>query len=89
MGIWKRFVRAVPWWMKTEFRHYRPLYYLCVLELPITVATLALYGIADPDTYRTALWTEGSRNGWNSNPIELLYAAANYKQMDAPLPWSQ
>jgi hypothetical protein len=89
MGIYRRLVRATPWWMKTDFRHVRPLYWLCALEFPFTVASLALFGIADPDTYRTALWTEGSTFGWNSDPIEILYSFANYQPMQPPTPWNQ
>ena len=62
---------------------------LFVVEFPFTVACLALFGIADPDTYRTSLWKEGANHGWNSDPIELLYAYANYKPMKAPAPWNQ
>lgn len=60
-----------------------------VLELALTVAALALYGIAAPDLYRTKLWQEGSNHGWNSNPNQLIYAAANYRPVVEPLPWSQ
>lgn len=61
---------------------------LFVLELPLTVACLALFGIADPDTYRTTMWQIGSDNGFNSNPNEILYAAANYRPIHVPLIWS-
>lgn len=62
--------------------------YLFILEVPLTIAALTLFGLADPDTYRTSLWQEGSNHGWNSDPSELLYAAANYKPIRAPGPWS-
>ncbi|KAI9677965.1 MAG: negative regulator of the PHO system [Bathelium mastoideum] len=62
---------------------------LFVIELGLVVATLALFGIANPDTYRSALWQDGSDNGFNSNPDEALYAAYNYQNFNAPLPWSQ
>lgn len=60
-----------------------------VIELIIEVAALALYGIAQPDLYRTRLWKEGSDHGWNSNPNEIIYAYANYRPIKTPLPWSQ
>lgn len=62
---------------------------LFILELLITVAALALFGIASPDLYRTKLWQEGSDHGWNSNPNQILYAYANYRPIHYPLPWSQ
>ncbi|KAK3723049.1 hypothetical protein LTR37_002195 [Vermiconidia calcicola] len=62
---------------------------LFVLELPLTVAALALFGIADPNTYRTRLWQNGADKGFNSNPNEILYAYANYRPISVPLIWSQ
>jgi hypothetical protein len=70
----------------------RPVIYtviaLIVLEFPLTVATLALFGIADPDTYRTKLWQDGFSNGFNSDPAAPLYAAANYRSIKVPIIWS-
>ena len=63
--------------------------YLAILEFPLTVACLALFGIAQPDTYRTKLWKEGYNNGWNSDPLDIVYAIANYKPVDTPKPWAQ
>lgn len=62
---------------------------LFLIEFPFTVAALALYGIADPDLYRTTLWQNGSDAGFNSNPNEILYAYANYRPISVPLIWSQ
>ena len=62
---------------------------LFALELPLSIAALALFGIAQPDLYRTRFWQEGSDHGWNSNPNQIVYAYANYKPISAPLPWSQ
>ena len=62
---------------------------LFVFELPLTVAALALFGIAQPDLYRTRFWQEGADHGWNSNPNQIIYGIANYKPVKAPLPWSQ
>jgi hypothetical protein len=79
----------IPWWVRLEWRMPRVLLALCVLEFPLTVACLALYGIADPDTYRTALWQEGANNGWNSDPSIILYAISNYRPIPVPTPWAQ
>ena len=61
---------------------------MMAFEMPLSVAALALYGIASPDLYRTQFWQEGSNHGWNSNPNQLIYAYANYKPISPPLPWS-
>ena len=66
-----------------------PWYTFLALELPLTVALLALFGIADPDTYRTKLWQDGADNGFNSSPTAGLYAAANYQPYKTPAVWSQ
>lgn len=62
---------------------------LFVAELPLSIAILALFGIAQPNLYRTQFWQEGSDHGWNSNPNQIIYAYANYNPIKAPLPWSQ
>lgn len=62
---------------------------LLVIEIPLTIAALALFGIADPDTYRTKLWRNGSVKGFNSDPNEILYAYANYRPISVPLVWSR
>ncbi|KAK0252500.1 hypothetical protein B0A54_05758 [Friedmanniomyces endolithicus] len=61
---------------------------LIVIEFPLTVACLALYGIADPDTYRTKLWQNGYDKGFNSAPNSILYNYANYKPAYTPMIWS-
>ena len=60
-----------------------------ILEIPLIIAALALFGIADPDTYRTKLWQNGADQGFNSDPSEILYAYANYKPIAVPLVWSR
>ncbi|CAF9903111.1 MAG: hypothetical protein HETSPECPRED_000120 [Heterodermia speciosa] len=72
-----------------QWRIPRAIYVLFAIELAFSVAALALFGIAQPDLYRTRLWQEGSDHGWASNPNEIVYAYANYKPMKVPLPWSQ
>lgn len=55
----------------------------------LTVALLALFGIADPNLYRTKLWQQGADLGFNSSPKAQLYAAANYQSYKVPHVWSQ
>jgi hypothetical protein len=59
------------------------------LEIPLIIALLALFGIADPDTYRTKLWQNGFNEGFNSDPHEILYDYANYRPVHIPLVWSR
>ncbi|KAF2856503.1 hypothetical protein T440DRAFT_920 [Plenodomus tracheiphilus IPT5] len=66
----------------------RIVWFLMVFELPFTVANLALFGIASPNLYRTILWKEGGRMGFNSDPSTILYAYANYRPVSIPLIWS-
>ncbi|KAI9818277.1 MAG: hypothetical protein M1826_001421 [Phylliscum demangeonii] len=63
---------------------------LFVFEFPLIVASLALFGMAAPNAWRTDLWKDGALNGFNSDPIQVVYAFANYR----PIPrtavvWSQ
>ena len=64
------------------------MYVLFALEIPLTIAALALFGIADPDLYRSKLWQNGSNQGFNSDPSSILYAFANYRPAKVPLVWS-
>lgn len=84
MALKDRF-KAIP----RKWRTPRTILYLFALELLIEIAALALFGIAQPDLYRTRLWQEGSNHGWNSNPNSIIYAYANYRPISTPLPWSQ
>lgn len=62
---------------------------LFIFEFLVTVPALALYGIAAPNTFRTALWEDGAKNGFNSDPKMAQYAVANYRPMKTPMVWSQ
>lgn len=63
---------------------------LMVIELAGTVPALALFGIASPNLYRTKLWRIGNENGFNSSPLQVLYAYANYRPIPKiPFVWSQ
>ncbi len=66
-----------------------PFWALVGLEFPLTVALLALFGIAAPNLYRTKLWADGAANGFNSSPTTGLYAAANYRPYTTPKVWGQ
>lgn len=72
-----------------QWKFPKAILYLFAIELLIEIAALALFGIAQPDLYRTRLWQEGSDHGWNSNPNSIIYAYANYRPVHTPLPWSQ
>jgi hypothetical protein len=62
---------------------------LMVLELGGTVAALALFGIAEPNLFRTKLWQIGYDHGFNSSPKQILYAYANYRPIPkTPFVWS-
>jgi hypothetical protein len=63
--------------------------YLFAAEFPFTVAALALFAIAQPNTYRTRLWEDGYNNGFNSSPTEILYSYANHRPINPPIIWSQ
>ncbi|KAF2087716.1 hypothetical protein K490DRAFT_41396 [Saccharata proteae CBS 121410] len=62
---------------------------MLIIEFPFTVAMLTLFGIANPNLYRTALWQEGADLGFNSAPSVVVYAMANYRPVSIPLVWSQ
>lgn len=72
-----------------NWRMRRLFFILLAVEIPLTIALLALFGIADPDTYRTKLWRNGSEQGFNSDPSSILYAYANYRPISVPLIWSR
>ncbi|KHN96744.1 uncharacterized protein MAM_05300 [Metarhizium album ARSEF 1941] len=60
------------------------------VELIGLVPTLVIFGIAQPDMYRTDMWQIGFENKLNSNPNMILYAYANYRPLpNVPLIWSQ
>ena len=63
---------------------------LMAVELLFVVGLLTLFGIAEPDTYRSKLWRDGFTNGFNSSPSQPLYDLVNgkTKQLQYPLVWS-
>ncbi|RCI13221.1 hypothetical protein L249_0286 [Ophiocordyceps polyrhachis-furcata BCC 54312] len=65
------------------------LAWLMPVELAILVPVLVIFGIAQPDLYRTAMWRIGFENKLNSNPNMILYAFANHRPLpDVPFIWS-
>ncbi|KAK2738765.1 hypothetical protein FQN57_006933 [Myotisia sp. PD_48] len=62
---------------------------LIVFELALTIALLALFGIAAPNLYRKKLWQDGADNGFNSSPDQMVYTLANHNPYTIPRPWSQ
>lgn len=74
---WPLKARKATWW-------------LMALELAGLVPCLVIFGIAQPDLYRTDLWRIGYLNGLNSNPNRVLYAYANYQPMPSvALVWTK
>ncbi len=68
----------------------RVITWLFIVEFIFTIPTLALFGIAAPNTFRTHLWKDGGRNQFNSDPNQVLYAYANYRPIPkTPMVWSQ
>ncbi|KAK2739924.1 hypothetical protein FQN55_009098 [Onygenales sp. PD_40] len=77
------------WYLPRKYRPPILFKILLVCELPVTIALLALFGIASPDLYRTRLWQDGADNGFNSSPDQMVYELANYRPYDVPHQWSQ
>lgn len=60
------------------------------VELAGLVPLLVIFGIAQPDLYRSKMWQIGYDNGLNSNPNMILYAYANHRPLPTvPLIWSK
>ncbi|KAM5355442.1 hypothetical protein ACJ41O_002088 [Fusarium nematophilum] len=66
---WPRISRRGTWW-------------LMLFELIGLVPILVIFGISQPNLYRTDMWQIGWENKLNSNPAVILYAYANHR----PLP---
>lgn len=62
---------------------------LIAVEFALTVAALALFGIAAPDLYRTRLWQDGGDNGFNSKPSTVNFSFTNNRPVETPLVWSK
>ncbi|PYH91483.1 hypothetical protein BO71DRAFT_401352 [Aspergillus ellipticus CBS 707.79] len=75
-------------WFPSRWRNHNLMFILMTIELPLAIILLTLTGIASHDLYRTKLWQDGADNGFNSNPNEKLYAAANHRPYKTPIVWS-
>lgn len=65
-------------------------YALMSLELLGLIPILVLFGLAQPDLYRSNLWQIGWENRFNSNPAIILYAYANHRPLPTiPFVWSK
>lgn len=61
-----------------------------IVELAGLIPILVIFGIAQPDLYRSKMWEIGYENGYNSNPNIILYAYANNRPLPKiPLIWSK
>jgi len=59
-------------------------------ELLGTIAVLVLFGIQQPDMFRTVFWRIGHELKLNSSPTVILYAYANHWPLPTiPFVWSQ
>lgn len=76
--------------LRRPWRHRKIYYCTMIPELATIVALLVLFGLAQPNTYRTLMWQIGYNNGFNSNPNMILYAYANHVPLPTiPFVWSQ
>ena len=68
----------------------KAMWILMALELAGLIPALVLFGIEQPDLYRTKFWQIGFDNKLNSNPAMILYAYANHRELPTiPFVWSQ
>ncbi|KAI1105716.1 hypothetical protein F4804DRAFT_303317 [Jackrogersella minutella] len=76
--------------LNRKWRSTRAMYYTMIAELLGTVGVLVMFGVAQPDLYRTKLWQAGHDLGFNSSPAVILWAYANYEPLPTlPFVWSQ
>lgn len=74
---WPKVSRKATWWLM-----------LC--ELAGLVPCLVIFGISQPDLYRSDMWKIGWENRLNSNPAEVLFAYANHRPLPKiPLIWTR
>lgn len=92
--------RRIKYWNPERNWAYKPfnrpwkkrnlMFWIMPLELAGTVALLVLFGIAQPDLFRTQLWRVGYVWGFNSNPNIIVYAKANHQPYpNVPFVWSE
>ena len=67
----------------------KALWILMIFELIGLVPLLVVFGISQPDLYRSQMWKIGWDNRLNSNPDMIIYAIVNFEPVPAvPLVWS-
>ncbi|TLD26603.1 hypothetical protein PspLS_04429 [Pyricularia sp. CBS 133598] len=76
--------------VRRKWKARKPIWALMAAELLTMIPLLVLFGIAQPDTFRTLMWRIGHAEKLNSNPNIILYAMANHQPMPKlPFVWSQ
>ncbi|KAI6352640.1 hypothetical protein MCOR25_009353 [Pyricularia grisea] len=76
--------------VRRKWKSRKPIWALMVAELVTMIPLLVLFGIAQPDTFRTLMWRIGYAEKLNSNPNVVLYALANHEPIPRlPFVWSQ
>ena len=67
-----------------------PQYWGMLPELAGVIAVLVLFGIQQPDLFRTKFWRIGADMKLNSSPTIILYAYANHRPLPTvPFVWSR
>jgi hypothetical protein len=63
---------------------------LLASELAVLVPCLVLFGVQQPDMFRTKFWRIGYENGFNSNPNMVVFAMVNNEPVPTvPFVWSK
>ena len=63
---------------------------LLAAELAVLVPLLVLFGVQQPDLFRTKFWRIGYVNGFNSNPNQVVFAMLNNEPVPTvPFVWSR
>ncbi|KAK4231248.1 hypothetical protein QBC38DRAFT_262833 [Podospora fimiseda] len=76
--------------MHRPWRAKKPLYWGMLPELAGIVPLLVLFGVAQPDAYRSLFWRIGHDYKLNSSPTMLLYAYANFRPLPTvPFVWTK
>ncbi|EHA54324.1 hypothetical protein MGG_01229 [Pyricularia oryzae 70-15] len=76
--------------LRRKWKSRKPIWALMLAELITMIPLLVLFGIAQPDTFRTLMWRIGYAEKLNSNPNIILYALANHEPIPKlPFVWSQ
>ena len=78
-----------PFFISKRWRYMKLVWIFFAVELAFTIPALLLFGLAQPDLYRTRLWEDGYENGFNSNPVNPIYAMTNHEPYTYPTIWSQ